>query len=119
MKRNIFAIVVCASLGVAAAAIAGGPPVQSSPTRAEIQQKAMQDGPATGQIGYRTYRAPAPAKRAPQPVNPKLMRPLTQREVGMLLHACAVYPECKTSYEQAHERYQAQLRAAAAAEAHD
>ncbi|MGH8191143.1 MAG: hypothetical protein ACREP2_06825 [Rhodanobacteraceae bacterium] len=119
MKRNIATIVVCASLGMAAAtALAGNPPEQPKPTRAEVQQKAMQDGPATMQPGYPTHKDPVTHHPAGT-VKPKLMKPLTQRELGMLLNACAAYAECRTSYDQARERYDAQLRAKAAAAKQD
>lgn len=116
MKHATLAILVCATVGLAASvAVAGSPPDQPQPTRAEIQQKAMQEGPATSQIGYHTYKEPV-VHHPQQPVNPKLMKPLSQREIGMLFNACVAYPECKIAYAQAHERYQAQLRAKAAAE---
>lgn len=116
MKRTIVMIIACAALGAAAAAAtAGSPPEQAAPTRAEIQQKALAEGPATMQPGYLTHRDPVTRHPAGQ-VNPKLLRPLTQREVGMLFHACSAYPECVAAYGQARDRYDAQVRAKAAAE---
>jgi|GEM_PF-6157739 len=112
MKRTILAIVVCSILGTAAgAAFAGGQQAQTAPTQAEIRQKAMQDGPSTGRIDSITYKEPVAAHHAEAAPNPKLMRPLTQREIGMLFNACIAYPECNTAYSNALERYQAQLRA--------
>lgn len=83
MKRIIFAIIVCSSLGMAAStAFAGGPSSQAAaPSRAQIQQQAMQNGPATPQIGYLTQKDPVAPYRSPAP--PRLLRPLTQREIGM------------------------------------
>ncbi|HET9819029.1 MAG TPA: hypothetical protein VFP92_07700 [Rhodanobacteraceae bacterium] len=112
MKRTVLAIVVCAGLGtVAGAAFAAGQQSQPAPTSEEVEQKAMQDGPATPRIGYRTYMEPAAPARKQAPPDPKLMVPLTQREVGMLYNACVAYPECKTAYAKAYEHQQALLRA--------
>ncbi|MGH8213376.1 MAG: hypothetical protein ACREPP_09140 [Rhodanobacteraceae bacterium] len=95
----------------AGAAFAGGQQSQTVKTQAEIQQKIMQDGPTTGRIDYLTHKDPAAPHHSAAPVNPKLLRPLTQREIGMLLNACIAYPECNSAYSSALERYQAQLRA--------
>src|SRR5579885_364029 len=112
MKSTVLAIVVCSiSRLVAGAASAGGRQTQAAPTPAEIRQKAMQDGPSTGRIDAMTYEEPVAAHRVETAPNPKLMRPLTQREIGMLLNACIAYPECTSAYTSALERYQAQLRA--------
>ena len=113
MKQKLLSIIVCSSLGLAAGAVCAGEPSAQTgkPTRAEIQQKAMQDGPASSQFGYVTYKAPAGLHHAAAAVDPKLLRPLTQREMGMLYNACIAYPECMTAYSSAREHEQALLRA--------
>ncbi|MEO6967236.1 MAG: hypothetical protein ABI132_02090 [Rhodanobacteraceae bacterium] len=112
MKRNAFVILVCASLGMAAStAYAGGPPSQPAPTQGEIQQQAMQNGPSTMQSGYLTQKDPVGPHRKAGPVDPRLLQPLTKREVGMLFNACIGYAECATSYSRAYEHNQALQRA--------
>lgn len=107
MNRNAFVILVCASLGMAAsAAYAGAPSSQPDPSSAAVQQQAMQDGPSTAQIGYVSAKTPAAPHRDAGPVNPKFLRPLTQREIGMLFNACIAYAECATEYSRAYEHNQ-------------
>lgn len=112
MKCTILAISVFATLALASggAAIAGQPP-SSAPTRAEVEQQAMQQGPSTGRIGYLTHKDPPTPHHAAAPVDPKMLRPLTKREIGMLFNACIAYAECKTAYSKAYEHHQALLRA--------
>lgn len=109
MYQRVMAMVV----GVVLAACAGRAvaQVQQAPTRAEVEQQAMQQGPSTGRIGYQTRRSPRVAKHKPAPADPKLLQPLTEREVGMLFNACVAYPECKTAYRRAYEHNQALLQA--------
>lgn len=113
MKRKVLTIIVCSSWVLAAGvAFADQQQTQSKqPTSAEIQQEAMQDGPSTSRIGYLTHMDPAAPHHAAAPVNPKLLRPLTQDEIGMLYYACVAYPECVTAYSHAYEHNQALLRA--------
>ena len=117
MKRTVLAITAVSIAALASSQIAGArqPPPSPAPNRAEIEQQAMQQGPATGRIGYLTHTdAPAP-KHAAAPVDPKRLRPLTKREIGMLYNACIAYAECKTAYAKAYEHNQALLRARKAA----
>jgi hypothetical protein len=113
MKRTIFVMIFSSSLYAATGAVFAGSQQTGTkePTRAEIQQKAMQDGPSTSQFGYVTYKASAAPSRNAAPTDPKLLRPLTQREIGMLYNACVAYSECATAYGKAYEHNQALLRA--------
>lgn len=113
MKHATLAFVVAAALAMAAGqvAAAGRQDAQAKPTQAEVDQHAMQHGPATPRIGYLTHRDPPAPKRDSTPVDPKLLRPLTQREVGMLYNACTAYAECRTAYARAYEHNQALLNA--------
>lgn len=115
MQRTILAVTILAAAGLALsqAAVAEPPPV-SAPTPAEVHQHAMQHGPSTGRIGYLTHKDPPAPTKTPVPVNPELLRPLSQREIGMLFNACVAYAECATAYSRAYEHNQAQQRAAAA-----
>lgn len=112
MKHTILAITVFAIAKLASSQVASArQALPSAPTHAGIEQGAMQQGPSTGRIGYLTHEdLPAP-KRAEAPVDPKLLRPLTQREAGMFYNACIAYPECKTAYSKAYEHDQALRRA--------
>ncbi|MBN8736250.1 MAG: DUF4148 domain-containing protein [Xanthomonadales bacterium] len=112
MKCTTLAISVFATVALASgqAASAGQPP-SSAPTRAEVDQQAMQEGPTTGRIGYLTHKDPPAPHRAAAPVDPRMLRPLTKREIGMLFNACIAYAECKTAYAKAYEHHQALLRA--------
>jgi len=116
MKCTILAISVFATLalGSGQAAVAGQPP-SSAPTRAEIEQQAMQQGPSTGRIGYLTHQDPPAPQQAAAPIDPRMLRPLTKREIGMLFNACIAYAECKSAYAKAYEHHQALLRAQHAA----
>lgn len=102
---------------LAVAALASPPSARArqaqppAPERAAVEQQAMQQGPATGRIGYRTHKDPPAAKHAAAPDDPAMLKPLTQREIGMLFNACIAYPECKTAYAKAYEHNQALLRA--------
>lgn len=108
MKRMLFSITVCLALGAAAtAAFAGDPP----PTAAEVQQKAMKEGPSTPRIGYLTHREANAPRREAAPADPHLLKPLSQREIGMLYSACIAYPECASAYSKAYEHNQALLKA--------
>lgn len=117
MKRTVLAITIVAIAALTTSQWAGArqAPASSAPTRAEIEQQAMQQGPATGRIGYATHKDPSAPKHAAAPVDPKLLQPLTKREIGMLYNACIAYPECKTAYSKAYEHNQALLRAQKAA----
>lgn len=116
MTCTILAISVFAAMALMSgeAAIAGQPP-SPTPTRAEIEQQAMQQGPTTGRIGYLTHKDPPAPRHAAAPVDSKNLHPLTKREIGMLFNACIAYPECKTAYAKAYEHQQALLRAQHAA----
>lgn len=113
MKHAALAVAVAAAcvLAAAQASAAGQQEPASTPTAAEVEQHAMQHGPSTGRIGYPTHKDPPAPKRAVAPVDPKMLRPLTQREVGMLYNACAVYPECRIAYSKAVEHRDALERA--------
>jgi hypothetical protein len=115
MKCTILAISVFATVALASSRMAAAGPPSSAPTRAEIEQQAMQQGPATGRIGYLTHKDPSAPPHAAAPVDPKMLRPLTKREIGMLFNACIAYAECKTAYAKAYEHQQALLRAQKAA----
>lgn len=121
MKHAVFAAVVAAGLvmGAGHASAADQQQAASKPTAAEIDRHAMQQGPSTGRIGYPTHKDPPAPRRAAAPVDPKLLRPLTQREVGMLYGACIAYAECKTAYAKAVEHNQALLDARKAADRGD
>lgn len=112
-KRTVASILVlCVGFGITSGtAFAAGQQSQTAPTQDEIQQKALQEGPATPRIGYLTHKEPRAPHRAPAPVDPRLMKPLTQREIGMLYNACIAYAECRTAYDKAYEHNQALLRA--------
>lgn len=112
MKRTILAIVVAAGLGaISAMALAGSQQAQTEPTAAEINQKALQDGPATPQLDYLTHKDPVTPHHDDAPADPKPVPPLTRREAGMLFNACIAYAECATAYSKAYEHEQALLRA--------
>lgn len=118
MKRIVLAAAMGVVAGFAANVVWATGPQEAAPTSQEIHQKALAEGPATGRIGYLTHPEPVAAAPAPRrPVDPRMLKPLTQREVGMLYHACVAYPECKTAYAQAYEHNQALLRAKAEGEA--
>lgn len=113
MQRTFLAIIVGAGLAVVAgSAVAGGQQAEATqPTPAEVQKHAMQNGPSTARIGYLTQKDPPAKQRPVAPVDPKLLEPLTQREVGMLYHACIAYAECWAAYSKAYEHDQALRRA--------
>lgn len=113
LATTAFAVAALASIPIASAQQAKS----SSPTSAEIERQAMQQGPATGRLGYLTHQEPRTPKRAEKPVDPKMLQPLTRREIGMLYNACIAYPECKVAYSKAYEHNQALLRAQRAAKA--
>lgn len=123
MYKTILAIAIgTAVFALAAPRVSPAQESQSpAPTRSEIDAQAMQHGPSTGRIGARTQRDPHAARRAEAPLDPRLMQPLNEREVGMLFNACVAYPECKTAYQKAYAHQQALLEAqrrAAAGEGH-
>lgn len=113
MKRTILSILIGSVLTLATGwAIAGGQQADATPpTPAEIQQQAMKDGPSTGRVGYLTQKNEPASYRQSAPIDPKLLEPLSAREVGMLYNACIAYPECKTAYASAREHEQALQRA--------
>lgn len=115
MKHAAFAMVaVAGSLLIAGHAPASGQQASpAAPTAAEVDQHAMQHGPSTGRIGYPTHKDPPAPRHAAAPTDPRLLRPLTQREVGMLYSACVAYPECKIAYSKAVEHRDALERAKA------
>lgn len=118
MKGTMIVVALCATAGLALSQVAVGQQAPSSASdRAALDQQVVQQGPTTDRPGYMERKDPVARRRAAAPVDPKLLRPLTQREMGMLYNACIAYPECKTAYAQAYEHNQALLRARKAQEA--
>lgn len=96
---------------VAHAALAGGQQSTTEPSAAQVRQKALQDGPSTMQMEYLTHKQPVAPHRDAAPTDPRLLRPLTKREIGMLYNACIAYAECASSYSRAYAHNQALLKA--------
>jgi|SRR5690348_14979169 hypothetical protein len=112
MKRTMIAVALCATAGLALSQVAIGQQAPSSASAAaKFDQQVMQQGPTTDRPGYLVRKDPVAPKHAAAPTDPRLLRPLTQREIGMLYNACVSYPECAIAYSRAYEHNQALLRA--------
>lgn len=111
MTRTMIAVAVCATMGLVLNHVAIGQQAPSSASAAAtFDQQVMQQGPTTDRPGYLVRKDRVAPRHAAAPTDPKLLRPLTQREMGMLYNACIAYPECKTAYAKAYEHNQALLR---------
>lgn len=113
MKRIVLTISVCSALAMAAGAtFAAGQQTQpAEPTQSEINQKALQNGPATPQPNYLTHMEKVSPHTDAKSSHPKPVPPLSKREIGMLYNACIAYMECRTEYAAAKDHEEALQRA--------
>ncbi|HKT42723.1 MAG TPA: hypothetical protein VJQ86_10275 [Rhodanobacteraceae bacterium] len=107
MKRIVLTIAVCSGLAMAAgsASAVGQQTQPAEPTQSEVNQTALQKGPATPQYNYLAHMDKVTPHQDKGPADQKPVPPLTKTEMGMLYNACIAYIECKTQYAaaKAHE----------------
>lgn len=111
MKRIVLTVAVCSALAAGAVFAAGQQTQPAEPSQSEINQKALQNGPATPQPNYLTHEEKVTPHPEAAPSHPKPVPPLSQREIGMLYSACIAYIECKTEYAAAKEHEEALQKA--------
>jgi hypothetical protein len=111
IMKTIFAIVVATYLCASGIAHAGGAQGKHSFTRAEILQYSLRNGPATAHPEHLTWRGAGSMQPPGNIAYVGALRPLTQREIGMLFGARTAYVEYRTAYDRTLRLYRALVQA--------